>query len=87
MARNSLLVNGFVVVRMWFALLRGFSLDQPCALYHPSPFWKAILTHAHNYITISPTSSFVVPALIWMLVSFRRDDWVSIAGRSSGKAS
>ncbi len=74
-----LLINGFVALRIWITLLRGFSMDQPCALYHPSPFWREALTHLYNYVAISPTCSFVIPALIWILVSFRSSDLAAMA--------
>ncbi len=69
-----LLVNVFVGLRVWVTLLHGFSMDQPCALYHPSPFWMGALTDLYNYFALSSTCSFVIPALIWILVTFRESD-------------
>ena len=43
------------------------------------PPGKKVLLAAVEVLAKSPTLSFVVPALIWMLVTFRRSDLVSIA--------
>lgn len=69
-----ILVNGFVLLRVWITLLYWFSRDQPWALYHPSPFWSKFIGGLFEFASVSPACSFVVPALIWILVSLRRED-------------
>jgi len=63
------LVHAFVIWRVWLTLLHWFSVDQPWALYHPSPFWSKVLSGLFDYAVVAPTCSFVIPALIWILVS------------------
>lgn len=67
-----LLVNAFVVVRLAVAIMWGF---RNVDLFVFGPFWNKAVDVAHDVISISTVTSCVVPALIWLLVSFRRDDW------------
>lgn len=69
------LVNGFVVVRVALPLLKEFSEDGTLALFSLSPFWKKALDVAIIALVTSPPSVFVVPILIWILVTFRRGDF------------
>ncbi len=76
-----ILVNGFVLLRVWITLLYWFSRDQPWALYHPSPFWSKFIGGLFEFASVSPACSFVVPVLIWILVSLRDSDCPAIIPR------
>ncbi len=88
-----LLVHAYIWLRMEITLLYWFSGDLPLALYKPGPFWSKLLASAFELISVSPTSTFVVPIFIWILVSFRKSDFegwreaARIATRKTEKAS
>jgi len=68
-----LLVHLFVVFRLTLTLTaNGFAADKSYALFRPSPFWRGALTRMESVFSDDPTVSFVVPVLIWFLVSLRR---------------
>ncbi len=70
-----LLVHAYIWLRLEITLLHWFSGDSPLALYKPGPFWSKLLASAFELISVSPTSTFVVPIFIWILVSFRKSDF------------
>ncbi|MBN2562760.1 MAG: hypothetical protein JXQ75_17695 [Phycisphaerae bacterium] len=69
-----LLVHGFVVVRVALPLLKEFSEDNTLRQYSLSPFWRDVLDQVILILVTSPTSVFVAPIIIWVLVTFRRGD-------------
>ena len=75
-----ILVNVFVVVRIWIVLLYWFGIDAPWALYDPSLFWGQVVSGLRAWLVKGPTCSFVIPALIWMLVCFRPSDFKAAIG-------
>jgi hypothetical protein len=81
-----LLIHAFVWLRLELTILFWFSGDSPLALYDPGPFWFKLLASAFELISVSPTSTFVVPIFIWILVSFRKSDfetWRKQGGKSA----
>ncbi len=82
-----LLVHAYIWLRLEITLLHWFSGDTLLALYKPGPFWSKLLASAFELISVSPTSTFVVPIFIWIVVSFRKSDfegWVE-QGRNGYK--
>ena len=75
LAWGMLLVHAYIWLRLEITLLHWFSGDSPLALYKPGPFWSKLLASAFELISVSPTSTFVVPIFIWILVSFRKSDF------------
>ena len=80
-----LLVNGFVALRMCIRLLYWFSVEQPWALYKPGLFWNKVLARVYEFIAVAPTCTFLVPVLIWILVTFRREDVRRFVGSTQKK--
>ena len=78
------LVHVFIFLRVLLTLVRWFSEDQPWALFHPGPWVRAILMGTFEFVAVAPESSFIVPALIWILVCFRRSDLLSAVGGAQG---
>lgn len=78
LAWGLLLVNAFIALRIIVTLTHCFSADATWALYHPTPFWSKILAGTFHVMTVAPSWSWVIPALIWILVCFRRDDWARL---------
>lgn len=80
-----LLINAFVLGRMWLIIFNAFCSDTPLALFHPSPFWRRVLAFATETLTKSLTTCFVVPLAIWVLVCFRRADLATLRGSGQAK--
>jgi len=76
-----LLVHTFFYFRLWILIRVYFSSDNPWRQYNPGPNTLAVLKHINEVINISPTTSFVVPVLIWIAVTFRFSDWERITRR------
>ncbi len=73
-----LLVNVFVLVRVWMMIFNALCSDTELALFFPSPFWRSGLAFATETLTKSLTTCFVVPLAIWVLVCFRRSDLAAL---------
>jgi hypothetical protein len=72
-----LLVHAFIVLRLTLTLTANcFAAAKNYAVFHPSPFWRGVLTRVESVFSEDPTVSFVVPVLIWFLVSMRRGAWL-----------
>lgn len=69
-----LAVHLFIVLRLELILLYAFCEDSPARLYAPSPFWSNVLYHAFEALAGSFPSSFIVPTMLWALITFRRGD-------------
>ena len=66
----------FVLLRVFVLVLFGFSGPPGLPLFSVGPFGHKVLEVALEVISVAPVTSFVVPVLIWLLVTFRREDWV-----------
>ena len=75
LAWGMILVNGFVVLRVWITLFCLFSREDALALYHPSPFWSKCIGGLFEFVAVTPACTFLGPVLIWILVSLREGDW------------
>lgn len=70
-----LAVHLFIALRLEIMLLDYFCADLPLRLYTPTPFWRAVLHEVFAVIAFSFPSAFIGPAVLWVLVTFRRGDW------------
>jgi len=68
-------IHGFIALKLAFRLLYSFSI-QPLSIFALSSFWKRILAIAHQQFIVNVNFGFVVSIFIWILVSFRREDWL-----------
>ena len=68
------LVNLFVLFRLWIVVLNIFCSDLPVGVVSLSPFWKAVLNTTYRVGVVWASCSFVVPIFIWILVAIRRED-------------
>lgn len=74
-----LMVNIVVLVTVGLLVLKGLSTNLPPAVALLSPFGRKAVAEAAHLMT-GTWSVFVVPILIWLLVAFRRADWVVAEG-------
>ncbi len=79
---SMLLIHAFIWLRLEITLLHWFSGDTPLALYKLGPLWSKLLASAFELISVSPTSTFVVPIFIWILVTFRKNDFEGVLTKS-----
>ena len=71
-----LLGHVFVVGRLAVSLLNKFSYDNPIQAFELGPTSREGLLYVRDAISGSIfMCSFAIPALIWVVVSFRRSDW------------
>jgi len=66
-----ILVNIFIAVRVAVSLVYEF---RNVDLYVFRPFWDRAITVTYQSVSVSLTTSSLVPAFVWILVSFRRED-------------
>lgn len=75
-------IHGFILLRMLLMVVLGFCGERPVALFEPSRFWMFILGKTVESFAMNVVTSFVLPILVWALVSFRRGDWVMIVEKA-----
>lgn len=68
-------VSLFVVFRVWLRLVDVLSESNPLAVYQLGAFWKGVLHAATTILFRMPVPTYIVPAFIWLAVSFRRGDF------------
>ncbi len=67
-----LLVNVFVAIRPLVLILYWANRELPIS---PDPsLWEKTVSAAVQFVGVGQPLSYIVPILIWMLVSLRRDD-------------
>ncbi len=79
-------VSAFVALRVWLQLADGLSNGDELSVYTLSPFWKGTLRSFVNVLVLSTAPGYIVPALLWMLVAVRREDWERIMNTDAGAA-
>lgn len=80
-----ILVNLYVAFRLGVVVFEGLLACPVWTVVELGSTGMKIVQVAVEVIAKSPTLSFVVPALIWMLVTFRRSDLVSIVEHLRGE--
>ncbi len=80
-----ILIHGFIALKLAIRLLYAFSI-KPLSLFALSPFWQRILAIAHQQFIVNVAFGFVVSIFIWILVSFRREDWSRILMQKTKRA-
>jgi hypothetical protein len=67
-------IHVLILLRVWILLIFRFSRDYPCRLYEFSPLWDRVIDFVYDRAFAPTTASFLVPALVWIAVTFRRED-------------
>jgi hypothetical protein len=68
------LVQLFVALRLAILMIDILSRPTPAALFHPGPRLLDAITFTSQMVTSELFPSFLVPLMIWALVSFRAED-------------
>ena len=72
-----ILIHAFIALKMLILILNPFS-TEPLCLFELGPFFEQILAVATTLFVTYITPSYTVSVCIWILVSFRREDWLKI---------
>jgi len=81
-----LLVSIFVAVRIWVRLAVMMSNNDPIRAYEFTGWFKGFLGALNAVLVRSPAVGYIVPALIWIVVTLRREDWARFGIRLGGDA-
>ena len=69
-----ILIHGLVALKLALRILHAFN-SKPLSMFNLNPFYRRVLSIAHQAFAVNVTFGFVVCVFIWILVSFRRSDW------------
>ncbi len=71
-----LLVELFVILRTGLMCLYYFSIPppNPVRLFEPGPWMQKLIDSSYEFFFVAPTCGWLVPLVIWILVTFRVDD-------------
>jgi hypothetical protein len=72
-----ILIHGFIIFILAAWILRGFN-NEVVSLLVLSPFWQRVLLLTVFMFVHNLTFGLIVCVFIWLLVSFRREDWSRI---------
>ncbi len=75
------LVHVFVAARLAMILVHKFHGDDSYCLFHWDSPWDTVLEVAFRLTAVVPASIYVVPLIIWIAVTFRREDWETLLSR------
>jgi hypothetical protein len=78
-----MLTHVFFVFRQTVLILYIFS-SKPLSLLALSPFWKGVLLLHTQILTVNIAPGYIVIVFIWILVSWRREDWDRILMQKEG---
>ena len=80
MIAGILVVHVFIALRIYSAI--AYSLNTAKLGYFSdfSPFGRDVVFKIDEILTTVPSTTLVVPVFIWIIVTFRRADVVSLAG-------
>ena len=72
-----ILMHVFVVFKLAIMILNLFS-SEPVSLLILNSFWKDVVVITNQVVVQHLTTGFIIAFFIWVLVSFRRQDWSKI---------
>ena len=73
-----ILIQVFIAFRLALLVLFAFNSKSP-SMFALKPFWNSILSLFANVFAMDVFFGFAIAISIWILVSFRREDWSKIA--------
>ena len=76
-----LLVGVFVTARTWVRLAVMMSNDDPLRAYDLSDWTRGLLAGVNGVLVRSPAVGYIVPALIWIIVAIRKEQWAKFGIR------
>lgn len=86
------LVWGLVWIHVFTVFLLGLMIVMIiCAhpelgLFEVSPFWQKVVSLLYEFFFVRFGALSATAVLIWIIVTFRRDDWIKILGQKKADA-
>jgi len=72
------IIHAFIYLRLWIGLMYYFATPgTPWQMYAFSENAFKVLKTCNEIINVAPVTSFVLPALVWLVLLFRPADWGS----------
>ena len=75
-----ILIHGLIASKLALRIFYSFN-NSPLSMFALNPFCRRVLSITHQVFAVNVTFGFIACVFIWILVSFRRRDWVNITGR------
>lgn len=75
----------YLVLRIGTGVLRRFTMSDDLAIWTPGPIANFLIEAMFDIFVVSAIGGFILPILIWVLVTFRRHDWYRL--QNTGGAS
>lgn len=72
-----ILLYGFIILKVALLVINPYTMGM-LTQYQLSPFWERVLYIVTIVFVTNLTTGWVVTVFIWILVSFRREDWSRI---------
>lgn len=69
-----IIIHAFVAIRIVITLAHFFNFEGPWRVVHLGPWATKVLGMAFEFGVISQVCTFLVPGLVWFLLSFRLTD-------------
>ncbi len=69
-----ILMQVLVVLKLAIIIL-NLSSEKPVSLFILNPFWKDVVVTTNHVLVRHFATGFVIAFFIWVLVTFRREDW------------
>lgn len=77
MFSGMILIHAFIALKLLIQIFHLFSSDQlPLCLFDLNPFFEQLLSVAVTVFVFYDTPSYTVSAIIWIIVCFRRSEWI-----------
>ena len=73
--------SGVGAARLALIVVRKLHGDETYCLFHWERPWSVMLNVTYHLTSVVPTSIYVVPLIIWITVTFRREDWDMLLSR------
>ncbi len=82
-----ILMSAFAGLELALRLLDAFSDANPLAVFTFGPWTKGALLIFLNVIGMSPVTAYIAPIFVWIVTTFRRDDWQALLSERASPAS
>jgi hypothetical protein len=81
LAMGMAVLHAFLGLRLGIMLAAWFSQDSPWQTLDPGDATAAFLARANEALVVSATPSFLAPIVVWIPVTFRREDLTAFVRR------
>lgn len=83
-----ILIHLFIIFRLSLKIAHdGFGAGQIYAIFSEDSMWVGLMERLKDIFFVNPTTSFAVPALIFLLVSVTLKDWTALRAATLGRLS